>query len=344
MRPPCGPLLLAPVFLPKVWAAPHFPEPWASSLDAPTGTGEVWLASDRLHITPVAAGPLAGQGLDQIVARWPEYILGPEAEPGFPLLLKLLCVGQWLSVQVHPDDATAARLENEPRGKGEAWHILHASPGAELVHGLTPDTRLEQVAQAAARGRLTDLLAKVPARAGETFDVPAGTLHTTGPGLLILEVQQASDLTYRLYDWDRPGPDGEPRPLHLKRALQALKPSGPGGPQPLRRLSPPPWEAWSLVQTGSLGLLKYAIMGDGPLGRPGQGPGLLWVEQGEGRLSFPGGEHSEEILTPGQCWLLPAGLAPARVAAKGEMVFYQAWAPGSRELFRAEALGGKNKA
>lgn len=344
MRPPCGPLRLTPVFLPKVWAAPRFPEPWASSLGAPLGTGEVWLASDRLHITPVAAGPLAGLGLDQVIRRWPEYLLGPGAGDSFPLLLKLLCVGQWLSVQVHPDDATAARLENEPWGKGEAWHILHAEPGAELVHGLTPGAGLAQVAQAAAAGRLPELLAMVPARTGDTFNLPAGTLHTTGPGLLILEVQQASDLTYRLYDWDRPGPDGKPRPLHLERALQALKPSGPGEPQPPLRLSPPPWGVWALVQTDSFGLLKYEIMESGPLQKPGPGSGLLWVEQGAGRLVFPGGEHPEEELTPGQCWLLPAGLAPAQVAARGKMVFYQAWAPGIRDLPGPKASGGKAKA
>ena len=331
MSLPFGPLKLTPIFLPKVWAEPRFPEPWASSLGAPLGTGEVWLASDRLHVTHVAAGPLVGMGLDRVVAKWPEYILGPGAAPGFPLLLKLLNVGQWLSVQVHPDDATAARLENEPWGKGEAWHILHAGAGAQLVHGLAPETGRDQVAQAAAQGRLPDILAKVPAQAGDTFDVPAGTLHTTGPGLLILEVQQASDLTYRLYDWERPGPDGKPRRLHLERALEALRPSGPGKPLPARPLSPPPWEVQSLVRTESFGLLKYAIMGKGPVERPGNGLGLLWVERGKGRLEFPGGEHPAEELRPGQCWLLPAGSASAQVAARDDMIFYQAWAPHSND-------------
>ena len=332
MSPPFGPLKLIPIFLPKVWAEPRFPEPWAASLGAPMGTGEVWLASDRLHVTHVAAGPLVGMGLDQVVAKWPEYILGPGAAPGFPLLLKLLNVGQWLSVQVHPDDATAARLENEPWGKGEAWHILHAGAGAQLVHGLAPETGRDQVAQAAAQGRLPGILAKVPAQAGDTFDVPAGTLHTTGPGLLILEVQQASDLTYRLYDWERPGPDGKPRRLHLERALEALRPSGPGKPLPARPLSSPPWEVQSLVRTESFGLLKYAVMGKGPVERLGNGPHLLWVERGKGRLEFPGGEHPAEELRPGQCWLLPAGSASAQVAARDNMIFYQAWAPNSRDL------------
>ncbi|MCB2190688.1 MAG: class I mannose-6-phosphate isomerase [Deltaproteobacteria bacterium] len=327
-----GPLKLIPIFLPKVWAESRFPEPWAASLGVPLGTGEVWLASDRLHVTQVAAGPLVGMGLDQVVAQWPEYVLGPGAAPGFPLLLKLLNVGQWLSVQVHPDDAIAARLENEPWGKNESWHVLHAQTGAQLVHGLTPGTTTGQVAQAAAQGRLPDILAKVPAQTGDTFDVPAGTLHTTGPGLLILEVQQASDLTYRLYDWERPGPDGKPRPLHLEQAMEALKPSGPGKPLPPSFISPPPWKVISLVRTHSFGLLKYVIMGKGGLEKPGGGPGLLWVEQGKGRLEFPGGEHPAEELRPGQCWLLPAGCAPAQVAARDNMTFYQAWAPGPGDM------------
>jgi mannose-6-phosphate isomerase len=315
------------VFLPKVWAAEEFPGPLNPVLNPPPGTGEVWLASDRHHVTPVAAGELAGMGLDQLVAQWPEYVLGPGRTDGFPILLKLLNVGQWLSVQVHPGDEAAARLEGEPWGKSEAWHILHAEPGAELVHGLAPGTGQEQVARAVAAGILPDLLARVPAKSGDTFAVPAGTLHSPGPGLLMLEVQQASDVTYRFHDWDRPGPGGQPRPLHVANALEALEPSGPGQPVKPRQVSPAPWRQKLLVRDKAFGLLKYEISGQGPLEPSGGGPGLLFVAQGKGSLGFPGGEHPEQSLAPGQCWLLPAGMAPARLAAGQGMEIFQAWAP-----------------
>jgi len=326
VSPPFGALPLSPIFLPKIWAAKKFPGPLRAVLDPPPRTGEVWLASDRHHITPVAAGELTGMGLDELVARWPGYVLGPGREGGFPLLLKLLNVGQWLSVQVHPGDAVAARLEGEPWGKSEAWHILAAAVGAELVHGLNSGVDHGQVEKAVLKGRLPDLLARVRAREGDTFEVTAGTLHSPGPGLLMLEVQQASDLTYRFYDWDRPGPDGEPRPLHVADALESLVPSGPGRPTPPRQLSPAPWQRTLLVQQEAFGLLKYELSGQGPLQAPQQGPGLLWVARGAGRLSHPGGEHPLQEITEGQCWLLPAGLAPVMLSTQTPMEIFQAWA------------------
>ncbi|MCF8034406.1 MAG: class I mannose-6-phosphate isomerase [Desulfarculaceae bacterium] len=326
MIAPFGALRLEPVFLDKVWAPSRFPALWQKRLSPPPHTGEAWLASDRHHVTPVAEGPLAGQGLDQLVSRWPEYLLGPGASGGFPLLLKLLNVDQWLSVQVHPDDAMAARLEkDEPWGKSEAWHILAARPGAKLVHGLKRGLKRADVERALAKGGLADLVAYVPARQGDTFAVSGGVLHSAGPGLFFLEVQQASDVTYRLYDWDRAQDRANPRPLHHAKGMKALRLTWPGRPLAPRARG----GGELLVQTRSLGLLKYEFSGLEPLARPGKGPGLLLVGRGAGRLSFPGGEHPDQDLAPGQCWLLPAGLAPARLKANRPMEIYQAWAPAA---------------
>ncbi|MCB2227443.1 MAG: class I mannose-6-phosphate isomerase [Desulfarculaceae bacterium] len=329
MRAPCGALRLEPVFLPKVWAPAQFPAAWQKLYAPPPMTGEVWLASDRLHVTPVAVGPLAGQGLDKLVARWPEYILGPGVSGGFPLLLKLLNVDQWLSVQVHPNDALAARLESEPWGKSEAWHILAARPGAELVHGLRRGVKRADVARALEQGGLQELVAHVPAGAGDTFTVPGGTLHTAGPGVFFLEVQQASDVTYRLYDWDRAQDPANPRPLHHAKGMEALKLTHPGRPLAPRPLPAEKGRRELLVQNSSFGLLEYELNGSAPLARDGQGPGLLLVARGSARLSFPGGEHPDQALRPGQCWLLPAGLAPARLSAARQLKIYQAWAPAA---------------
>ena len=230
-----GPFPLKPIFLPKVWAAPRFAGPMAEDLAPPDGTGEIWLASGREHITPVAAGPLAGMGLDQVVDEHRDWMLGDGSWPCFPLILKLLSVGDWLSVQVHPNDDDARRLENEPWGKSEAWLITHAEPGAEIILGL--QTR------ASTKRRLNKPWprASCPAswpgsrpRRVISFICRPGTVHATGPGLCLFEIQQASDVTYRFYDWDRPGTDGKPRELHQAKALEAMHISGPGQ----RRLSP----------------------------------------------------------------------------------------------------------
>lgn len=314
-----GPLRLQPVFLPKVWAAERFPEPLGGVLQPPARTGEVWLASDRHHITPIAQGRFAGLGLNEVAGRWPEQF--PGAQDGFPLLVKLLNVGQWLSVQVHPDDEQARELEGEPWGKSEAWHILAAAPGAEMIHGLAAGADRTALEQALAQGRLPSLLAKVLVRAGETYHVPAGTVHAPGPGLFIFEVQQASDVTYRFYDWDRLGADDRPRPLHQDQALAVMRATGPGRPTAPRPISPLPLERNLLVEDAHFRILRCRLTGRAPLSTRMR-PSLIFVLQGAGALSFPGGEHQTQELAAGQSWLLPAGLAPARLGAAADGIIY----------------------
>lgn len=304
-----GPLLLAPVCLDKVWASPGLAAPWDGLWPAPANTGEVWLASDRHHVTPVAAGPLAGLGLDEVLARWPQWFLGAGRGNSLPILLKILNVGQWLSVQVHPGDADARRLENEPWGKSESWLVLDAQPGAEIIMGLKQGVDQARVARATAQGGLPDLLARVPAKAGDTFHLPAGTVHATGPGLVIFELQQASDVTYRFYDWDRPGSDGEPRALHQDKALRVMTVAGPGAPRPARLVSPEPNRLELLVEDPHFALLK--VVAKAPY-RPSWGgarPRVLTVLAGHGR--WQGAQGPE--LAPGQTWLLPASLADAHL-------------------------------
>jgi mannose-6-phosphate isomerase len=137
-----------------------------------------------------------------------------------PLLVKILDANDWLSVQVHPDDAQARRLESDPRGKTEAWIVLAADPGARLVIGLRPGTTHEAAAEAIREGNLESLLVSAEVQAGDVLYIAANTIHALGPGLLIYEIQQSSDITYRMYDWNRLGLDGKPRPLHVDKALE----------------------------------------------------------------------------------------------------------------------------
>lgn len=308
-----GPLPLQPLFLQKIWAAPRLAEPWGSLWSAPEHTGEIWLASDRHHVTPVAEGELKGLGLDEVVARWPAWVLGEAAGAGFPLLIKILSVGDWLSVQVHPDDEAAARLEGEPWGKSEAWLVLQALPGAEIVMGLKPGVDKAEVERALAEHRLAEVLARVPALSGDVFHLSAGTVHVTGPGLTIFEIQQASDVTYRFYDWDRPGEDGRLRPLHQDKALQVMSVSGPGQPQAPQALFLRPKLVELMIRDPHFTLLQTTLLRPYPLQWGGRRPRVVFVEWGQGRLASGARQFAPLDICAGQTWLVPAGLTGVEV-------------------------------
>lgn len=189
--------------------------------------GEAWLVSDHpSHESVVSDGPFEGKTLRDIMLQHPGELLGSRAKPTphgrFPLLLKLLDSREALSVQVHPDDDTARRLGEPDVGKTEMWHVLDADPGSELICGLDPATTPELVASAIQAGSLERHLIRVPAPAGTSVFVPAGTVHAIGGGILLAEIQQNSDITYRLYDWGRVDAAGNPRPLHVDKAMQAI--------------------------------------------------------------------------------------------------------------------------
>ncbi len=160
-----------------------------------------------------------GNTLPQLIARYGEELTGKGFAHPFPLLLKLLDARDTLSVQVHPDDAYAARVEKK-LGKTEAWHILAARPGAELVYGVKAGTDKETLLKASREGSAVEgLLRRVKVRPGETYYIPAGTVHAIGAGIVLYEIQQSSDVTYRFYDWERRDAQGRKRELHIDKAV-----------------------------------------------------------------------------------------------------------------------------
>ncbi|MBQ6805232.1 MAG: class I mannose-6-phosphate isomerase [Clostridia bacterium] len=160
-----------------------------------------------------------GNTLPQLIEKYGEKLVGTQVEAPFPLLLKLLDAKDTLSVQVHPDDAYAKRVENK-LGKTEAWHILYAEPGAQLVYGVKENvTREELMAASKAGAQVEGLLRKVNVKAGETYFIPAGMVHAIGAGIVLYEIQQSSDVTYRFYDWERMDKNGNKRELHLEKAI-----------------------------------------------------------------------------------------------------------------------------
>ncbi len=182
--------------------------------------GESWECYDG---NAVANGTYAGKTVAELRAVLGRDFTG-RADPAhiFPLLTKLIDAREALSVQVHPDDAYARRVEGKPNGKTECWYVLEADPGASIVLGWERDTSRGEYLERVRTGALDELLRRVPVRAGDAFYLPAGTLHAIGAGIVLFETQQTSDLTYRIYDYDRPGADGKPRELNVEKAADVL--------------------------------------------------------------------------------------------------------------------------
>lgn len=186
-------------------------------------TAEAWVVWEG---DVIESGPLAGKTLEEAAEEYGAALLGERTTPRtgtrFPVLIKLLDCAQWLSLQVHPNNQLAAELEGPGQfGKTEAWHILDAEPDATLIAGLKPNTPPEQLAESIRNGTVINHAQYVNVRQGDTVFMPAGTLHALGPGLLVYEVQQTSDWTYRVYDWGRPAT--EKRPLHIEKSIRATR-------------------------------------------------------------------------------------------------------------------------
>lgn len=221
--PTLGPLLLRSSLHETLWGGQRLAAIAGKKLPAGASVGESWeTATDSV----VREGPCAGMRLDEMVERYGVDLIGSRAAQvygiRFPLLAKFLDANQQLSVQTHPDDDYAAAHENGRLGKTEAWYILHAEPGAQLVYGLARSTSAREVAEAIAANRLESLLRHIPARAGDVIFVPAGTVHAICGGVALYELQEYSDVTYRLYDYGRLQADGSPRQLHVEKSLAVM--------------------------------------------------------------------------------------------------------------------------
>ncbi|MCD5169144.1 mannose-6-phosphate isomerase, class I [Enterococcus faecium] len=210
------PMFLKPVFQEKIWGGSRLRSVFG--FDIPNDKiGEDWAISAHPHgVSVVENGEFKGKRLDELWSEHKELFCHP-SEPVFPLLIKILDAEDDLSVQVHPDDAYGMKHEGE-LGKTECWYIIDAEPGAEIIYGHHAKTR-EELAEMIKDGRWDDLLKKVPVKKGDFFYVPSGTIHAIGKGIMILETQQSSDTTYRVYDYDRKDAQGQTRELHIQQSI-----------------------------------------------------------------------------------------------------------------------------
>lgn len=268
---------------------------------------EAWVLSCQPDSPSVIkGGTYNGMTLPDYLAKLGPKALGTLGQKfeDFPMLIKLIDAEQSLSVQVHPSDAYAQ--EHGGRwGKTKMWVVLDAVPGAYLYYGFERETTREEFAARAADGTLTGLLRKVPVKKGEVFFIPAGTVHAAGEGLLIAEFQQNSDAAYRVFDYNRPGADGKPRPLHVEQALEAANLS--------------PVEPMEFGE--HLGQCPYFTVDrrkgtiDGMCGKDSFH--VLLVVDG-GATLYCDGEH--KTLNKGGCFFLAAGCGPYRVEGNSELL------------------------
>lgn len=224
------PLFLQSVMHEKIWGGTRLRDEFGYEIPSDK-VGEYWAISAHPHgVSTIKNGRFAGTGLDQLYAEHRE-LFGNSSEPVFPLLTKILDANDWLSVQVHPDDHYAMEHEGE-LGKTECWYVIAADEGAEIIYGHNAKSR-EELRQQIEKKEWDKLLTKVPVKAGDFFYVPSGTMHAIGSGILILETQQSSDTTYRVYDFDRKDAKGNLRELHLEKSIDVLNIGAPANSRPV---------------------------------------------------------------------------------------------------------------
>jgi len=220
------PIKFSPLFKDKIWGGQKIRTHFGLDFKPLPNCGEAWLLSGiQGNESVVSNGFLKGNDLNELMEVYMEELLGDKVfetyGEDFPLLIKILDSNDWLSIQVHPDDTLAAE-RHDGSGKTEMWYVIDAEPEAELISGFRRSLSREEYLDKFNTGKLTTVLNYEKAAPGDVFFVPAGRVHALGPGLLIAEIQQSSDHTYRIYDYDRKDTSGNPRELHTDLALDAL--------------------------------------------------------------------------------------------------------------------------
>lgn len=298
----------------QVWGARRLETHLGKALPDEGTFGESWeVSAHPHHVSRVAEGPLAGKLLTDLWRNSSRELAGPGPLPEtFPLLIKLLDCHEQLSVQVHPSDQIAAQLLPGERGKTEAWVILAAEPGGRIYAGLKPGVERADLQRHLAAGSVADCLHSFTPRAGDCVFLPAGTVHAVGGGVVMAEVQQSSDATFRLFDWNRPGPDGQPRALHVEQSLGSIRwdagPTGPVRPEPLPAIAGQT-TAEQLVKCPYFNLHRFRARQ--AFANPYTGQLSIWmVIGGQAELTTDGGY--QRTLRSGQTVMIPATTDGAR--------------------------------
>jgi len=220
------PLKFKPIFLDKIWGGNKLRTFFGKDFSPLPNAGESWEVSGmKDHVSLIDNGSLKGETLNGVLEKYKQDLVGKKVYEKFgdkfPLLVKFIDANQDLSIQVHPNDELAKKRHNS-LGKNEMWYVIQADPGSTLISGFNRQVDERIYLEKLNSGHLTDILNKEEAKAGDVFNLPAGRVHTIGKGLLIAEIQESSDITYRIYDFDRKDANGNKRELHTEAALAAI--------------------------------------------------------------------------------------------------------------------------
>lgn len=301
------PLRFEPIYQYRLWGGRHLAGLLAAPLPGDGPIGEAWVLSDREdHRSQVANGPLKGQSIAQLIEHSPAELLGGLAPHfrRFPLLLKFLDAREMLSVQVHPADTDESLLPAGETGKTEAWVVLETGPESRIYAGLKPGTTTGSLRQALAEGTVAERLAGFIPKPGDGFFLPAGTVHSLGGDIVVFEVQQNSDVTFRLYDWDRvDAATGRSRALQVEQAFACLDLAEHGaGPVAAVLEVTEPVRRERLFQCRQFGLWRLSGESSFTVGVPGV-PRVIVCIEGEGKIEYNGSTYP---VAKGEVWLLPA--------------------------------------
>jgi mannose-6-phosphate isomerase len=322
------PARLEPIFSPRPWGslslAPYFPE--KSNLTEPLG--EAWMTGNECRF---ASGPFMGRTLGSV---WPEILVewaGTTADRGslFPLLVKFIFSEDKLSVQVHPDDEYAARHEKAAggRGKTEMWYAVRSRPGAEVLVGLKSGVDREKFERSLGEGTAEECLERIAMREGDAIFVPAGTAHTIGAGLVLCEIQEHSDLTYRVYDYNRRDAKGRGRELHIEKALDVIrfgKQSG-GKIEPVSIARGPVMETF-FVSCPYFATEKWEFLESVATASSREHFDLMIVLEGAGNFAW---KDSRAQYSPAQVWMIPAALGGYRIEPSARTTLLRTYVPSN---------------
>ncbi|GAB4443581.1 MAG: mannose-6-phosphate isomerase, class I [Anaerolineae bacterium] len=327
------PLTFDPVFQSYIWGGRNLESRLGRKIP-PGVVAESWEISGHADApTHVANGPLAGQSLPQLLEALGEQLVGSRsrdmlARGKFPLLVKLLDANQPLSVQVHPNNDYAHVHENGDLGKTEMWYILHAEPGAELIYGLKPNVTPALFRRQLQAGALENCLHRLPVKAGDAVFIPAGSIHAIMDGIVLAEIQQSSNTTYRVYDWNRVDASGKSRPLHIDKAMDVIN---------FEQVEPGPFPP-QVVETGPgleraiISQSNYFVVERLTFEQPGAFAGHcdgstfeIWgAMQGSGQIQWAGEPLS---LAAVHFALLPAALGQFEISAEQPSQWLRAYVP-----------------
>jgi mannose-6-phosphate isomerase len=320
------PFRIEPTFSPRIWGAHSLAPIFPGKADLAEPIGEAWLTDVRCRVT---TGQLKGMSLGEAWKYMPVEWRGPRcaAMADFPLLVKFIFPTDKLSIQVHPDDVYASQHETEGggRGKTEMWHVVSAKPDAKVLLGLKPHTTKKDFQEALTRGSLEDLFQAHMVDEKDTFFIPAGIPHSIGPGMILCEVQQYSDLTYRVYDYGRVDAAGNPRELHVEKALDVIRFGQPA----IERVPPLRWSSQMMTISLLVACPYFTVerwrIAERFSARPKTDAfNLLVVLSGSGEMQST---LSKFPYRAGECWFMPASLERYELLPKGKSVFLRTFVP-----------------